>query len=230
MHILAFDTATSSGAVAVVRDNTVLAQWQGAREGAHAVTLMPAVDSVLKEAGLRIADIDCFAVGVGPGSFTGLRIGISAVKGLSWTLDKKVVAVSSLKAIAMNLKEESALICPILDAKKKEVYTSLYRFKDDEMETLMHETVIKPSELFSMIKSGFGPRDVVFIGEGLDVYKDLLEREIEGARLGPEALWQVSAVNIAALAMSDMEKAVLPWQISPKYLRKSEAETKRRLD
>ena len=134
MKILAVDTATKSCSVAVIDEDTLLAESTSFNDQTHSRQLLNIIDTVLGKANLKIGQVDGFAVSIGPGSFTGLRIGISSVKGLAFSLNKPVVGVSSLQTLAFQCNQNPYLICPVLDARKQEVYYCHYRFNKGKME------------------------------------------------------------------------------------------------
>jgi len=159
-------------------------------------------------------------VAVGPGSFTGLRIGLTTIKGFAWSLDKPVAAVSTLSALAMNASMASVPVCPMLDARKSEVYTALYAFRDGEIKTLMEPISIRPEIFLKKLNEEYPePAPIFFLGNGLGPYGELVRKE---------PLWHVKASNIAALALSEGADPTTALELTPFYLRKSEAEIRRK--
>src|SRR3972149_6110895 len=136
MKILGFDTSGASGSVALSEDGVLLAEIETPDVGAHSEWFFPAVASLLKENSVAMESIGLFAVGAGPGSFTGLRIGVSAVKGFAWTLGKKCVSVSTLQAMATNEMADGRRICPVLDARRKEVYAAVFFREEGRLKRL----------------------------------------------------------------------------------------------
>lgn len=201
-----------------------MSEWSVGNAGRHAIWLLPSIKSHLENAGLEISQIDLFAVAVGPGSFTGLRIGISTVKGLAWPLGKKAIGVSTLAALAMNVPFSSRLVCPVLDARKGEVYTALYETSLGYPVAVMEDAAMTPAALIAEIsKRGIGP--VVFLGSGLEVYSKGIEQGVPGAVLAP-GLNLVRASVIGGLGFERAGEAVDPALLTPAYLRRSEAEIK----
>lgn len=228
MLILALDTSTTSGSIALTRAGKVLAIVDESRVKAHAKWLMPAIDQLFSAVEETIEEVDLFAIGVGPGSFTGLRIGVSTVKGLAWSLGKPVVGVSTLRALAMNIKPPGIIICPVLDARKKELYAALYRAGGDkgELTELLSDSAIAPDALYSKIAEISGTGEVIFLGTGLDQYKEDIETNVERATFAPEEDWLIRAINIAALATLEGAKRLEAGALVPLYRRRSEAELK----
>jgi tRNA threonylcarbamoyladenosine biosynthesis protein TsaB len=226
VKILAFDTSSTSGSIALLDDGRLIGECTAGDVGTHADWLMPAVDALLKSSSARINEIDLFAAGVGPGSFTGLRVGISAVKGLAWSLKKNVAGVSTLKALALNLRYSGPLVCSVLDARKGEIYAALYGFSGDKPDILLEESALPPDKLFRSLQTKANGRQIVFLGSGLKAYSGAIKGAFKDAVFAPEPLWHVRASNIAILASEDGARNVAPEVLSPVYLRKSEVELK----
>lgn len=230
MLILAIDTSTTSGSIALTHEGRLLAEMSEDNVEAHARWLMPAIDKLFSLVEQMIEDVDLFAITVGPGSFTGLRIGVSTVKGLAWSLGKPVVGVSSLRALAMNAAPNT-LLCPVLDARKKELYAALYRVEGEkgEFEELLKDSAIAPDALYSQIGEILArsvDESVLFLGPGLDKYKDDIERNVKMASFAPESDWRIKAENIAHLALREGAVRIEPAELVPLYKRRSEAERK----
>lgn len=186
---------------------------------------MPSIEALLDRASQKLSEIDLFAVTVGPGSFTGLRIGISTIKGLAWPLGKKTVGVPTLAALAMNLPYSSKAVCPVLDARKGEVYAALYDTASGSPRALLDDAALKVEALCDEIKNRHLEGSVVFLGTGLDVYsKEIRERLPEAAFAS--GLSSIRASVVGAIAYAGAGEANEPMVLSPVYLRKSEAEIK----
>lgn len=226
MRILAVETATMLGGIAVMDDEEgLIAEVRLNVKTAHSERLMAELDHILRQSGLLIRDMDALAVSVGPGSFTGLRIGIGTVKGLSYATGLPVVAVPTLEAFAWMLPG-FPLVCPMLDARKKEVYAGLFRWQKEGPIRLIPETSMKPVELLRMIPAN---EDVLFTGQGAELYKERISEALGGrAHFAPPHL---TVPSPAAVAGVGLKKAVLkefsdPSVLGPFYIRKSEAELK----
>ena len=156
MRVLAIDTSTMLGGVAVMDDLLgLVAEVRFNVKSTHSERLMTSVEYVLKQSGYTIADMDFFAVAIGPGSFTGLRIGLSTVKGFSYATGKPIVSVPTLEALAHNFPFSQYLVCTMLDARKKEVYAALFKWKDDSFIRLIDEMSIKVNRLIEKINETF---------------------------------------------------------------------------
>ena len=227
MKILAIDTSTASGSIALLEDDRLIAELTTCSQKTHAERLLPSIKGLLEGADARIEEIDCFAVTKGPGSFTGLRIGLSTVKGLAWSLHKPVIGVSTLEALAMNIPYADKPICPILDARKKEVYAGIYRCDGNRLERIMDDKAIKPAVLLENIKE-----PTIFIGSGIDVIFNSEPRTPNPKLVfAPSHLWLIRAVNIGLLAWKKFKGGEVdsPEAVGLNYLRPSEAELKVRL-
>jgi len=222
MYILGIETATRTGGVSIVSEAGVLAEYTLNIEVTHSERLMSTVDRVLTDTGLAMSNIDGFGVSIGPGSFTGLRIGLSTVKGLAFTTGKPVAAVPTLKALAWNMPYALYPICPLLDAKKKEVYAALYRYEGNNLLQLLPETVTPLVELVDRISG-----EVVFTGEGARLFAgDINKLFGDRAHLAPLAATVPSAASVAeiALAMLKGGRETCPDNLSLLYIRRPEAE------
>jgi tRNA threonylcarbamoyladenosine biosynthesis protein TsaB len=224
MIILAADTSTKTGSVALVEDEAPIAEYTLNVSETHSARLMPTIDRVLTDCGMEIADVDALAIAIGPGSFTGLRIGLATFKGLALAAEKKLVAVPTLDALAESLAFSRHIVCPILDARMDEVYAAFYRFNDGLCEKLSEDMVVPVEELFREVDEA-----VVILGDGIPLYRDRIVATLgERAVFAPQRLWMPRAVNVAALAKSRLDKGESDDidTLEPIYLRKSEAERK----
>ena len=222
MRILAVDTATTSCSVAIVDKTSLLSEFTLYREQTHSKHLMDMIKAALRMSGLNFSDLDGFAVTRGPGSFTGLRIGISTIKGLAVALEKPVVGVSSLEALALQVSYSRDLICPILDARKGEVYFSRYRFLNGHLKNQTKERVAPPDKAVDDFSES-----CLFVGNGALLYKEIiLEKMGKFASFAPLIQNTIRASTMAYLSMAKFEKNDTDdiEKISPYYIRKSDAE------
>ena len=225
MKILAVDTATASCSAAIMTtDGSLLAELTKGETHTHSMHLMDIITSVCGLAGVEIADLGGFAVTVGPGSFTGLRIGISTIKGLAWSLKKPVVGVSSLDALAWQCSQSDYLICPLLDARKKEVYFCRYRFERGDLKEKGIEQVAAPEQALHGIRE-----PSLFVGNGALLYREKISAELgELAQFASATHHVIRASSVAVLSLSNFngcntdDVALLV----PHYIRKSDAEFK----
>jgi tRNA threonylcarbamoyladenosine biosynthesis protein TsaB len=222
MKILALDTATQSCSVAIVDDESLLAELTRVNSKTHSRHLMDLINTVCRIADLKAEDMDGFAVTIGPGSFTGLRIGISAIKGLAFSFGKPVVGVSSLDALAWQCAQSAYLICPLLDARKKEVYACRYRFKNNELKKDGTEKVVSPAEAVRGIRE-----PSIFVGNAVQLYRENVSAEL--GELAHFAAWgqhSIRASSIAWLSMTGFYRQQTDdvALLIPQYIRKPDAE------
>lgn len=224
MKILAVDTATKSCSVAVIDEDTLLAELTSVNDQTHSRQLLSIIDIVLGKAGLKIDQLDGFAVSIGPGSFTGLRIGIASVKGLAFGLNKPVVGISSLQTLAFQRRQNPYLICPVLDARKHEVYYCRYRFNSGKLEQESQERVASPAEAVRGIRE-----PCVFVGNGAKLYQGLISAALgELAHFAAESQHTIQASAVAWLSLPRFKRQETDevHLLVPHYIRKSDAELK----
>ncbi len=225
MRILAVDTSTPTGGIAVLTGDMLVAEVLVTSQKTHARRLMSAIDSTLRLAETDLAECDGLAVTIGPGSFTGLRIGISAVKGLGFATGKPVTGVSTLDVLAHQFPWFPDLICPMLDAKKEEVYTAIYRCHHNaNWQKVVSDCAVNPKQWLSQIR---GP--CLFVGNGAVMYKNMIEETLgPQARFVPPHLNTLRASVVAQIGMKQIERGetVDVALLAPNYIRKSDAEIK----
>ena len=227
MRILAIESSSLVASVAIVEDGVTLAEYTANFKMTHSQTLLPMIDSMVSLFGIDLSTIDAIAVSGGPGSFTGLRIGSATAKGLGLALDKPLIHVPTLDGTAYNLYGAKGLICPIMDARRNQVYTGIYRF-EQEFEVVMEQDAMDMGELIEKL-NGMGER-VIFLGDGVPVHeKKIRELMTVPFDLAPAHVNRQRAASVAALgavyfAEGKIETAA---EHGPDYLRKSQAERER---
>jgi tRNA threonylcarbamoyladenosine biosynthesis protein TsaB len=222
MKVLGIETATKTGGVAIISEGGILAEYTLNIEITHSERLMATVDRVLRDTGITLADIDGFAVSIGPGSFTGLRIGVATVKGLAFTTGKPVAAVPTLEALAWNLPQAGHPVCPLLDAKKHEVYAALYRYQNSSLEEVLPAAVLPIATLAESITG-----QTVFTGEGAAVFREeLLALLGDQASFAPLSALVPSAASVAEIGLLRLLHGggTNPDDLAPLYIRRPEAE------
>ncbi|MFQ7133303.1 MAG: tRNA (adenosine(37)-N6)-threonylcarbamoyltransferase complex dimerization subunit type 1 TsaB [Oscillospiraceae bacterium] len=227
MKILAIETSAKSVSAAVVENGVPLASAYQNMGLTHSRTLMPLVDGMLSAAGLRVRDMNLLATANGPGSFTGLRIGVSALKGLAWALEKPCCGVSTLAAMARNLAHMEGLIICAMDARRNQVYNALFLAHDGVLTRQCPDRAIGLAELAEEIKNRPEPKFVVGDGAGL-CYNHLLEQDVP-CRMAPPQLMMQNAVGVALAAeeMAAAGQVTTARDLVPVYLRLSQAERER---
>ncbi len=217
MNILALESAALSAGAAVLCDG-VLKSEQFVHNGlTHSQTLLPLVDAALKEAGASIGEIDAVAISAGPGSFTGVRIGMGTAKGLALGADIPMILVPTLLALAHNVQAYEGVIVPLMDARRGEVYTATYLAKNGKIEEITPMQALPLAALLPQLDTA------IFVGDGAAVHREkILEVMGERARFAPPQLMQhrAGAVAVAAMALP----TVSPHEAAPLYLRLSQAE------
>lgn len=225
MLILAVDTTTFSGSVALLRKTTLLAEVNLESPMTHSEKLLPAVDFILKSNSLDIQNIDGYALSVGPGSFTGIRIGLSTIKSFSWASGKPIAPVSTLEALALKLKDpQKRLLSPLLDAKKGEIYGGLFESRGKKLNEIVPQGAYSPDRFFSLLPSH---RVIHFIGSGVDVYKEKIFQYFKDkARLSSRSHFIAHEIGLLGYQMLRDNKGKDFRQVQPLYFRKSQAEEK----
>jgi len=227
MKILAIDTSTPVGSVALTEGALLKAQYILNISATHNQRLLPGIDRILEDTGWTLADIDGLAVSLGPGSFTGLRIGMSVIKGLAWATGKPLATVPTLDALAANVPLVPYVVCPVLNARKGEIYTALYRQGDKQEvpERFTPFMALKPEKLVDLISER-----TVFVGDALLSYGDYLASKLGDHLLqAPPHLNIVQASSVAWLAwqMLRLGRHADVSSCTPLYVRPSEAELNR---
>jgi len=225
MKLFILDTSTGVFSMALADGTRIVAEESGVSGPSSAARLAPAIAGLFSAAGLTPADMDAFAVTVGPGAFTGLRVGIALVKGLAYATGKPTVPLSSLALLAMNARESDIPVCPLFDARKGEVYGALYEFGAG-VDPVVAETAADPAIFLRCLEGR-----VLFLGDGATRYGELI-KEIMGERAefaGPDLQHPRASAGISlARDLFSSGGAILPAKLLPRYLRLSEAELSRR--
>lgn len=224
MNILAIDTTSNVATAAIVEDTKLIAQYTLNHKKTHSQRIMGMIDEVLKSSQLDSSCIDAFAVSNGPGSFTGVRIGVAAIKAMAHVHKKPVVCVNSLEGLAYNTSYTNALICPIMDARRNTVYNAVYKYSGDVLECITQPRAIDIDEcLAELAKTG---QDVIFIGDGIFVYADKITAFGSRGHIGVTGANMHQAAAVAQCAyikinagMVDTYQSALPF-----YMKKSQAE------
>ena len=228
MKILAFDSSGLPASVAVLDGNIISCEYTVNDKRTHSQTLLPMLDEIVKTLGMNLDTVDAIAVSAGPGSFTGLRIGSATVKGLAMALEKPVIPVPTLDALAYNLCGTEGLVCPIMDARRNQVYTGIYSFDGSVMNRVMDHEAMEISKLIKVL-DGLGSR-VCFLGDGVPVYAGTIDSSMKTphyyapAHLSRQRAGAVAALGAVLYADGVFETAD---EHVPCYLRVSQAERER---
>jgi tRNA threonylcarbamoyladenosine biosynthesis protein TsaB len=222
MRILALDSSSLTGSVALCQGDMLIAESLLNVRSTHSERLLQQIDLLLHEAGWTLADIDLYVAVTGPGSFTGLRIGLATIKGLAQVHSKPVVGVTSLATVAQNLPLVEGPFCVFLDARKKEVYAQLFVWRDCVTHALKEAVVCPPEELLL----GFDG-ELVLVGDGVLKYRSVIDDVLgDRAKLPPVCAHQIRASQAAGLGLWQFGQglAVRPEELLPCYIRPSDAE------
>lgn len=234
MKVLALDSSGLVASVAIVEENgadqNLLAEYTVNYKKTHSQTLLPMLDEIVKMTELDLKTIDAVAVAAGPGSFTGLRIGSATAKGLGLALDKPLVEIPTVDGLAYNLYGTDRLICPIMDARRNQVYTGIYEFRGGSLQVLETQMAVGIEVIAEKLR-GMN-REVIFLGDGVPVFRKRLEEELmAGAAFSfaPAHLNKQRAGAVGALALQYLRerKTVSAAEHRPTYLRLSQAERER---
>ena len=232
MKVLAVDSSGLVASVAVVEEDNLLVEYTMNYKKTHSQTLLPMLDEVKKMIDLDLNSIDAIAVAAGPGSFTGLRIGSATVKGLGLALNKPIVEVPTLEGLAFNLCGTSRLVCPLMDARRNQVYTGIYRFaavgSEWQMEAVKEQCAVDVTEILQACNELGEP--VIFLGDGVPVYKTQIAEKCQVPyTFAPAGMNRQRAASIGSLGVyyAKQGKLVTAAEHEPEYLRKSQAERER---
>lgn len=226
MWTLAIDTSTKTASVALLHHSEVIAEVFTNFGTHHSVTLLPAVENICNMSGIKVEEMDLYVCTIGPGSFTGIRIGMATVKGFALAMGKPVAGVSTLDALALNLAGSCATLCPMLDARKNQIYAALYRIQENTLpQKISKETVTEIKDYLVSIDDN----DVIFLGDGAEKYAKII-REILGGKAhfvaGIQNCVRASMAGLLGESMFRNGGGMDPVSLVPKYLRRSEAEMK----
>lgn len=222
LKILAIDTSTDTGSIAITDGEDILVESILNVGRTHSETLIPSFQEMLEKTKLDIKDLDLLALTVGPGSFTGVRIGASTVKGFALALEKPVAGVSTLEALASNFPFSSLPIMPLFDARRGEIYSAMFKWEEGIIKRLSEDRAASLDDAISKIET-----KTIFAGEGLVKYGQMIKDRLgDNAVFAPRAVWYVRASNVAALGRKSYEAdgGLDIATFTPSYRRKSEAE------
>ena len=230
MLILALDSTAQVGSVALCQDEALIAEYTLNTGHTHSETLLPMVESVLKISGYTVDDVDLFVCTAGPGSFTGVRIGASTVKGMAFGKGKPCLGVSTLEALALNGVALEGILCPAMNARRQQVYNALFDCNGTSLSRLCEDRALAITELGEELTEKYPDRPVYLMGDGAKLVYDAL-RETMGERLIllPERLIHQSGYNTAMAGLRLHREGVTTTdaELSPVYLRPSQAERMR---
>lgn len=240
MRVLGIESSSLVASVALVTDDITTAEYTVDFRKTHSQTLLPMLDAIVKLLELDLNTLDAIAVAGGPGSFTGLRIGAATAKGLGLALKKPLIHVPTVDAMAYNMWGAAGIVCPIMDAKRSQVYTGLYH-TENGLEVLMGQCAMDMRELARLL--GRRGEKVIFLGDGVPVCREIIQEEMQTPYVfAPPQMNRQRAASVAALGMTALGarprphtghapysgvRLVSPEEFTPEYLRKPQAERQR---
>lgn len=223
MIVLALDTSTMISSCAVLDEEQVLGEYSLNQNEAHSENLVPMIKEVLENLDLKVEDIDLYGVAIGPGSFTGLRIGVATVKALAHVFDKPVVGVSTLEALAYNLPNHK-IIVPMIDARRDRVYTGIYTWQDGRIKTIMEPTVLEIDKLLDILE---GYDELIVNGNGSVIHKEKINDRLKGkVRFSTMGNNFCRAISVGELALIKYKGGYVDnfYSLVPEYLKESQAQ------
>lgn len=228
MKILSIDSSAKTASVAVTDGSTLLSECFVNAGLTHSRTLMPMIDNALGQADIKIDDIDAFCVNAGPGSFTGIRIGVAAVKGLALASSKPCAGVSTLESIAYNFIDENAVICAAMDARCNQVYSALFSIENGVITRLCEDYAVPISELADEIKK-ISDKTVILAGDGAEICYNAMKDEIKNIKLSSQFRRYQRAYGTALAAIANPDLFNDSAMLVPVYLRLPQAERELKL-
>ncbi len=230
MKILSFDSSATAASVALIEDDKVIGEFYINTKITHSQTLLPMTESLLSCVQMKINEVDVFAVNAGPGSFTGVRIGVAAVKGMSIALNKPCISVSTLDSMAYNLKSQNCIAVCVMDARCEQVYNANFDIKNGVIKRLCDDRALKIDDLKQELESL--SKEIVFVGDGADLCYNKLKDKLPYTKLAEESKRYQNAVSTALIAkeLYNEGKILSAEDLMPLYLRlpQAERELKRR--
>lgn len=227
MKILALDSTAQIATVALCEDDRLLAEYSVNNGNTHSETILPMAESVLRMLNLTTDNIDLFCASAGPGSFTGVRIGVAAAKGFAWGAEIPCVGVSTLEAMAQQMREFEGLVCCAMDARRQQVYHALFDSSHGELTRLCPDCAISLEELAETLKKSEKPK--IMVGDGAQLCYNTLAKTVPGCILPPENRIMQRASGVAVVAQRLLSEGYAPDSAAlvPNYLRLSQAERER---
>ncbi|MCT4542519.1 MAG: tRNA (adenosine(37)-N6)-threonylcarbamoyltransferase complex dimerization subunit type 1 TsaB [Vallitalea sp.] len=226
MKVLAIESSAIAASIAVAEDNRLICEYTTNHKKTHSQTLMPMIEQATNMINLDLKELDIIAVANGPGSFTGLRIGVATAKGLAHALNIPIVAVPTLDALAYNIGHTDKLICPLMDARRNQVYTALYEYNNNNFTNILPSTVVPREEIFEKIKEL--SKEVIFLGDGvlpnIETIKTTFNNEEYNLASLNNNIQRGASVAALGIQYAKEGKSESYMNFKPIYLRKSQAE------
>lgn len=229
MKILAIEASSLVASAAIVEDDILVAEYTINHKVTHSQTLLPMIAEIIKMTDTDKKSLDAIAVSGGPGSYTGLRIGSATAKGMGMALNIPLIHVPTIDAMAYNAYGYNGIICPIMDARRMQVYTGIFEFVDGRLNTILENSAITINETLDKLKEVAQNKKVIFIGDGIPAYKNIIVEELAGLaayEFAPASLNRQRAASVAVLGAQYMAegRTEAAGEHLPEYLRLSQAE------
>ena len=217
MKILGIDSSGLVASAAIADEKNIIAEFTVNNKQTHSQTLLPMIEKVVDMSGIELEQIDAIAIAAGPGSFTGLRIGSATAKGIGLALKKPIVSVPTLEGLAYRVSVFDGLICPIMDARRGQVYTGIYKADSDGLTCLSEQKAVDIHDILKELEEY--DEKVIFLGDGVEVHRETIENELKNEL--------AAAVAVLGSIYFEQGKAESADEHKPIYLRKSQAERER---
>lgn len=223
MIVLSIDSSSKVATVALLKDDCILGEYVLNDKREHSIVLMPMIEKLLYECNLTVNDIDGYVVSKGPGSFTGLRIGMATVKGMCLGGNKPYISISTLEALAYSLCTFNGLICPIMDALRENVYTALYSYNKNTSNCIIEPTAMDIDELVTLLKDK--NENVIFTGDAVNKHKNYIIEHLPNAQFAPNHLNITRASSLGEIGLNLLKNGTCDDpNSSPVYIKKPQAE------
>lgn len=224
MKILAVDTTAVSASVAIAEEDKIIGEFSINTALTHSQTLVPMIEELLKKTNISIADLDTVAVNAGPGSFTGVRIGVSAVKGIAFANSLPCISVSTLESMAYNMRPNNCIVCAVMDARCSQVYNALFKVKGNDVTRLTDDRALALSDLKFELNNYSD--EIILVGDGANITYNYLNGEFDNVSLAPMNNRFQSAASTACIAveMYNAGKTITSAELMPVYLRLPQAQ------
>ncbi len=226
MIILSFDTTAHSGSVSLIEDGKIIGEFFINTKLTHSQTLMTMCNALFENTYRNIDEVDFFAVNAGPGSFTGVRIGVSAIKAMAWAKNKPCVSVSTLESIAYNMKSSGAIVCALMDARCNQFYNALFKCEENGNIIRLCEDRASSFEEIATSLIGYHDERIILCGDGADLAYKLMSGLVENLEVAQQQLryQKASGVGLVAIEKAIKGETLTAKQLMPTYLRLSQAE------
>lgn len=223
MKILGIDTSSEVATIAIMNENKLIGEYTINHKKTHSKKLMPMIDEICKACEITANDIDLIGVAIGPGSFTGLRIGVATAKAIAHVRNIPIASINTLESLAFNMNLSKGIICPILDAQRNQVYTCKFTWENNTLMAVEDIDVKDIDNLLEEVSERY--EEVLFLGEAVDLYKERIEK-IKNIYIAPNSHRLSRAASICEIALQKYKKGEINncYDVSPFYIRKSQAE------